>query len=304
MSTQLTILGCGSAKPTRHTTPSSQVLTMRDKQFMIDCGEGAQLTMARVGQRQNRLNNIFISHLHGDHCFGLLGLLSTWAMLGRTRSITIYAYKDLEVLLRPLMNYFLKDLPYEIVFNNINPNRHEVIYEDRTLSVSTLPLKHRVPCCGFLFEEKQREPHIIKEMIDVYQIPLSLIPAIKGGADFLCSDGRLIANRFLTRPAAPPFRYAYCSDTAYDEKLIPLIEGVDCLYHEATYDSSREESARNNMHSTARQAATIARKAGVKKLILGHFSSRIEDHNILLEEALPIFENTIIAEDMMKLTLN
>lgn len=299
MSNQLTIIGCGSAKPTKSLSPSAQVLEMRDKQFMIDCGEGTQITMQRIGVRQNRLNNIFISHLHGDHCFGLIGLLSTWGMLGRTRDVCIHAQPDLEKLLSPLLSYFCPDLPYDVRFNNINTKRSEVIYEDRTMKVSTLPLKHRVPCCGFLFEEKPREPHIIREMIERYNIPLSDVPRIKSGGDYVCIDGRVIPHEELTRPAAAPYRYAYCSDTAYNEKLLELIEGVDLLYHEATYSNEYEKSAKLYLHSTARQAATIAKKAHVKKLMLGHFSARVNDLGVLLGEAKEVFENTVIAEEKM-----
>ena len=297
MNPAVTILGCGSAKPTRTMSPSAQVLEMRDKQFLIDCGEGTQITMQRIGVRQNRLNNIFISHLHGDHCFGLIGLLSTWGMLGRTRDVTIYAQPDLERLLRPLIQYHCTDMGYEVRFHHINPQKSEVIYEDRTMTVKTLPLKHRVPCCGFLFEEKPREPHIIKEMIDTYQIPLVRIPEIKAGADFITTDGRIVKNQYLTTPPTPPKRYAYCSDTAYYEKLIPLIEGIDLLYHEATYNEEWASHAKTYLHSTARQAATIAAKAGVKQLLLGHFSARINDLNSLLEEAKEIFTLTDIAQE-------
>ena len=240
----VTILGCGSAKPTRTNTPSSQVVEMRDKQFLVDAGEGAQIALQQMGLRTNRLDHIFISHLHGDHCFGLLGLLSTWGMLGRTRSITIHAYRDLQRLLTPLLNYFCQGMDYEVRFHDIDPAHKEVIYEDRTLTVSSLPLKHRVPCCGFLFEEKKRQRHIIKEMIDVYSIPLSDIPAIKEGADFVCPDGRVVENRHLTTEPSAPQRYAYCSDTAYNERLIEWIEGVDCLYHEATYTEDKAASAK------------------------------------------------------------
>lgn len=293
----ITILGCGSAKPTRTNTPSSQVVEMCDKQFLVDVGEGAQITMRQMGLRTNRLDHIFISHLHGDHCFGLLGLLSTWGMLGRTRSITIHAFHDLQKLLKPLLDYFCQAMDYEVRFHDINPASHEVIYQDRTLTVSSLPLKHRVPCCGFLFEERQRLRHIKKDMIDLYDIPLARIPEIKEGADFVCSDGRVIENQYLTTEPKEPQRYAYCSDTAYNERLIPWIEGVDCLYHEATYTQEQEASAKQYMHSTARQAAQIAQMANVGKLIIGHISARIKDQALSLREAQQVFANTILAQD-------
>lgn len=297
MNVNLTILGAGSAKPTKTLSPSGQVLQMCDKQFLIDCGEGTQINIIRMGVRISRLDNIFISHLHGDHCFGLLGLLSTWGMLGRTRSITIHAHHDLQRLMQPLLDYFCTDMSYQVRFNNINPNKHEIIYEDRTMLVKSLPLKHRVPCCGFLFEEKQRMPHIRKELIDIYKIPLSEIPKIKEGADFVCDDGKVIPNSQLTIPAAKPFRYAYCSDTAYNEKLIDMLQGVDFLYHEATFIDEYEMQSKETMHSTARQAATIAQKANAGRLILGHFSSRLNDISISLSEAKQVFPATVLAAD-------
>ena len=304
MSNSVVILGAGSAKPTRQLSPSGQVLQMCDKQFLIDCGEGTQISMAQMGLHIARLDNIFISHLHGDHCFGLIGLLSTLGMTGRTRSITIHAHKDLQKLLTPLLEYHCEGMPYEIRFNNINPRKNQVIYEDRTLTVSTLPLKHKVPCCGFLFEEKQRLPHILKDLIEAYHIPLNKIQEIKEGADFLTEDGRLIPNDRLTSPATPPFRYAYCSDTAYYPKLAELIQGVDYLYHEATFTEQFASRCRDTLHSTARQAAEIAKKAHVGKLILGHFSSRINDLNQLKEEAMQIFTDTILAQDKTIIPLN
>ncbi len=297
MNATLTILGCGSAIPTRKNNPSGQILEMRDKQFLIDCGEGIQITMRQTAQRTSRLDHIFISHLHGDHCFGLIGLISTLAMMGRTRNLYIHAQPDLEKLLRPQIDYFCNGMAFEIIFCNFNPRKHEIIYEDRSLTVKTLPLKHRVPCCGFLFEEKQKERHIIKEMIDKFDIPLSAIPAIKEGADFMTEVGVLITNDRLTTDPTPPIRYAYCSDTAYLEKLIPLIEGVDCLYHEATFTKDMADRAKETQHSTARQAATIAQKAGVKKLIIGHFSARVIEQNIFLEEAKAVFPNTYLAKE-------
>ncbi len=304
LSVKLTILGAGSAKPTKTLSPGSQVLQMCDKQFMIDCGEGTQINIARMSLRMPRLDNIFISHLHGDHCFGLLGLLSTLGMLGRTRSITIHAHKDMETMLRPLLEYFCEGMTYEVKFNHINPSRHEMIYEDRTLTVTSLPLKHKVPCCGFLFEEKQRLPHMRKDMIQAYDIPLTEIPKIKEGADFMTADGRLIPNSSLTTPATPPFRYAYCSDTAYHKRLASWLQGVDCLYHEATFTEEFASRCKDTMHSTARQAAMTAKEAGVSKLIIGHFSSRITDRNTSLQEAKEVFENTILAEERKTFVLS
>ena len=259
---KLTILGCGSAKPTKTTSPSGQLVELRDKSFLVDCGEGVLLTMQRLGVHTGRLYNIFISHLHGDHCFGLIGLLTTLGMLKRTQPMHIYAHPDLEKLLQPLLDYHCNDRLYDIIFHPINPRKHEVIYEDRTVSVETIPLKHGVPTCGFLFSETRR---IKKE------------------------DGSF--DHVTTK------RYAYCSDTQYSEKVIHIIEGVKTLYHESTFLQSLAERSKEVMHSTAADAATVAKKAGAEKLILGHYSARIEDHSLFLNEAKPIFDNTVLAEE-------
>ena len=297
MQASLTILGCGSAKPTKSNQPSCQVLTLRDKQFMIDCGEGAQISLQRCRQPINRFSNIFISHLHGDHCFGLIGLISTLGMLGRTKTLYIHAHPDLKKLLAPMLDYFCQGMAYDVVFECFDPYKSAVIYEDRSLTVTSFPLKHRVPCAGFLFEEKQGLRHLLRDVADAYHIPIAQFNNIKQGADFVTDDGRVIENRFLTTDPTPPLRYAYCSDTAYSEKIIPHIEGVDCLYHEATYTDQYKQNARDNMHSTASQAAQIALKAKVKQLIIGHFSARIANLNELLQEAKTVFPHTILAQE-------
>lgn len=297
MNNTVTILGCGSALPTRINYPSSQLLELRDKQFLIDCGEGCQIRMRQYAVKTNRLNHIFISHLHGDHCFGLIGLLSSFGMLDRIADMHIHAHPDLEKILRAQLDYFCEGMPYKVFFEPINPSRHELVYEDRSVEVYSIPLKHRVPCCGYLFAEKERERHIIREMIDAYQVPVREIARIKQGADFVTEDGRVISNERLTTPASPAIRYAYCSDTAYSEKIIPWIEGVDCLYHEATFDSSLLPRAKETMHSTALQAAEIARMARVRQLIIGHFSARYTNQQLLLDEARSVFEATTLAKD-------
>lgn len=297
MNNTVTILGCGSALPTRINYPSSQLLELRDKQFLIDCGEGCQIRMRQYAVKTNRLNHIFISHLHGDHCFGLIGLLSSFGMLDRIADMHIHAHPDLEKILRAQLDYFCEGMPYKVFFEPINPSRHELVYEDRSVEVYSIPLKHRVPCCGYLFAEKERERHIIREMIDAYQVPVREIARIKQGADFVTEDGRVISNERLTTPASPAIRYAYCSDTAYSEKIIPWIEGVDCLYHEATFDSSLLPRAKETMHSTALQAAEIARMASVRQLIIGHFSARYTNQQLLLDEARSVFEATTLAKD-------
>jgi ribonuclease Z len=294
----ITILGCGSAMPTRKNFPSSQLLEIRDKQYLIDCGEGTQIRMGQMGVKTNRLGHIFISHLHGDHCFGLMGLISTFGMLNRTAELHIHAQPDLEKIMQPQLHYFCADLPFKVIFHNINPRKNELIFEDRSIQVFSIPLKHRVPCCGFLFEEKPRDRHIIREMIDFYKIPTWRIPKIKQGEDFETEEGEIIPNSQLTKAGNPPKRFAYCSDTAYSEKIIPIIKDVDCLYHEATFMEDEQIRSRQTEHSTARQAGTIASKANVKKLIIGHYSARYMNQNELLNEAKAVFENSVLGEDM------
>lgn len=299
----LNILGCGSALPTTRHLATSQVVNLRDKLYMIDCGEGTQVQMRKMRIKFSRLNHIFISHLHGDHCFGLPGLLSTLGMLGRNGELVIHGPKDIEAYLQPVLALFCKELPYTVRINPVNPGKSELIWEDRSLKVYSVPLKHRLPTSGFLFEEKQKEAHIIKDMIDFYQVPIKELVRIKQGADFITPEGELIANARLTRPAQPAKRYAYCSDTAYYEKIIPIIEGVDLLYHEATFGEEDKKRAKETFHSTARQAAEIARKANVKQLVIGHYSARYEDTAFLQQEAAEIFPNTILGVEGMQLSV-
>lgn len=264
---------------------------------MIDCGEGTQLQLRYHKLTFARLSHIFISHLHGDHCFGLLGLISTLALLGRTGDLTIHAHKDMEELMRPQLNYFCRDLPFNVNIEIFDPSLNKVIYEDKSITVETIPLLHRIPCAGFLFREKPREAHIRPDMIEFYNVPIKDRPRIKQGADFITEEGKVIPNHMLTKPAAPARSYAYCSDTAYDERIIPYIQGVDLLYHEATFAQSDAARAKKTGHSTALQAATIAQKANVKKLMLGHFSARYRNDEELLAEAKVMFENTILANE-------
>jgi len=299
----INILGCGSALPTTRHQPTSQIINLRDKLYMIDCGEGTQLQMRKMHIKFSRLNHIFISHLHGDHCFGLPGLLSTLGMLGRNGDLVIHGPKETENFLRPLLDMFCKNLPYEVRFNSIDPYKHQLVMEDRSLSVYSIPLKHRIPCCGYLFAEKPKEAHIIREMVDFYKVPVKWMKEIKQGADYITPEGDTVPNSRLTRPADTPKRYAYCSDTAFAPEIIPFIKEVDLLYHEATFCESDIARSKETFHSTARQAAEIARLANVKQLMIGHYSARYTDLNVLYQEALQVFPHTIMAEEGMNISL-
>ena len=299
----INILGCGSALPTTRHLATSQVVDLRDKLYMIDCGEGSQLQMRRMHIKFSRLNHIFISHMHGDHCFGLPGLISTLGLLGRIGELVIHAPKEIECYMRPVLDTFCKGMPYEVRFNHIDTHSHSLIMEDRSLSVYSIPLKHRIPTCGFLFEEKPKEAHIIREMIDFYQIPIHSIKDIKQGKDYVTPEGEVIPNARLTRPATPPKRYAYCSDTAYNPSMIPIIEGVDLLYHEATFAERDKARAKETFHSTARQAAEIAQKANVKRLVIGHYSARNDVLTELYDEAKELFPTTILGNEGMVLSV-
>lgn len=294
---EINILGCGSALPTVKHYPTSQVVALREKMFMVDCGEGAQLQFRRKKLKFSRLNHIFISHLHGDHCFGLPGIISTLALLGRTGELVVHAHPDIEKIFGPILSYCSRDMPFQLRFNSLTPSVSEIIYEDRSMRVRTIPLRHRIPTCGFLFEEKPKSRHLIRDIVEFYKIPLKDRAQIRDGADYTTPEGKVIPNNILTREADKSYRYAYCSDTIYTEKIIPLIEGVDVLYHESTFANDNLLRAKETFHSTAIQAAEIARKANVGRLILGHYSARYLDNTIFLEEAISVFPNTILAQE-------
>ena len=296
---ELHILGCGSALPTTRHFPTSQIVNVRDKLFMIDCGEGAQLQFRKSHLKFSRLNHIFISHLHGDHCFGLLGLISTLNLLGRTAELHIHSPKGLETLLTPMLDFFNRQMTYKILFHEFDTKEPMRIYEDRSLTVTTIPLRHRMPCCGFLFAEKRCPNHIIREMVDFYQVPVYELNRIKNGADYVTPEGKTVSNNLLTRPSAPSRSYAYCSDTIYLPSIVEQIKGVDLLFHEATFANEDAPRAKETFHTTAAQAAEIARKAEVKKLLIGHFSARYEDENVLLQEASAIFPDTQLAKETL-----
>lgn len=291
------ILGCGSALPTLHHNASAQVVEIRGKLFQVDCGEGTQVQLRRSRLRFTKISAVFITHLHGDHCFGLIGMLSTFGLLGRTARLAIYAPAALENMLKQQMQLFCHDFDYEVDFHAVDTSQQQVIYEDRSLTVESIPLEHRMPCCGYLFREKPSMPHIRRDMIDFYQIPTSQINNIKAGADWTTPDGEVVKNERLVEPADPTRSYAYCSDTRYIPTLPSRIKGVSTLYHESTYGEDNLLMAQKYYHSTARQAALVAREAGVGQLLLGHYSSRYEDEQVLLREAREVFENTHLTDE-------
>lgn len=294
---ELTILGCGSALPTTRHFATSQVINIREKLYMIDCGEGCQLLLRRSKLKFSRLNHIFISHLHGDHCFGLIGLISTFGLLGRTAPLHIHAPATFGPQLQSQLDFFCKGLDFEVDFHPIDTTQHALIYEDRSVCVHTLPLRHRIECCGFLFKEKDVLPHIRREMIDFYHIPVCEINNIKNGKDWVTEDGVLVPNSRLTTPAEPPRSFAYCSDTLYLPELREHISNVDLLFHEATFLHEDSARAKETCHTTALQAATLARDSQVRKLCIGHFSARYENEDLLLKEAQSIFPDTILAKE-------
>lgn len=300
---EVTILGCGSALPTTRHFASAQVVNLREKLFMIDCGEGAQMQLRRSRLKFSRLNHIFISHLHGDHCFGLMGLISTFGLLGRTAKLHIYAPAPLDQLLQPQLDYYCAGMDYQVEVHTIDTTRFAPVYEDRSVTVYTLPLRHRIACCGFLFREKPTLPHIIREKIDFYQVPEYAINQIKNGADWTTPDGEVIPNRYFTRPSEPARSYAYCSDTCYLPELQEYLKNVDLLFHEATFGKDLEKRAQETFHTTAEQAATLARDSQAGRLCIGHFSARYEDETPLLHEAQEIFPNTILARENLTLKL-
>lgn len=291
------ILGCGSALPTLQHNASSQIVELREKLFMIDCGEGTQIQLRRSRIHFSKIIAVFISHLHGDHCFGLPGMISTFGMTGRTAPLHIYAPAAFEPILDQTLSFFCQGLEFKVVFHAVDTTQNKVVYEDRSLTVETIPLQHRIDCCGYLFREKPILPHIRRDMIDFYKIPISQINNIKAGADWVTAEGEVIANSRLTTPAESARSYAYCSDTRYIKTLHELVKGVSTLYHESTYSAEDAERARLYWHSTSQDAAKVARDASVGKLLLGHFSARYNNESQLLEEAKEIFPNSYLTRE-------
>lgn len=291
---QINYLGCGSATPTMRHQPTCQVVNFRGKLMMIDCGEGAQLQYRRMKLKFSRLDHVFISHLHGDHFLGLPGLLSTLALHDTGGHVVIHTFEQGADILQKIMAVFCRETSFVIDYDIIKPEQ-AVILDDKSITVETFPLRHRVPTVGFLFKEKPSLRHLVGDMVKYHEIPFSKLQAIKEGADYVTSDGRLIPNSRLTTDPTPPRSYAYCSDTAFDPKIAEYVRGVDTLFHEATYQADSLAKAAPRGHSTAAQAGEIATLAGARQLVLGHYSQAYNDDSGFEAEARTTFDGPVTA---------
>lgn len=300
----ITILGCGSATPSKMRNPSSQIVNVHDKLLMFDCAEGTQIQMRRFFIKSNRINHIFISHLHGDHYLGLMGLLFTYHLFGRQVDLHIHAPKDLKQIIEIQLNVSDSVLSYPLIFHELLPEKLSLELESKTFDVYSFPLKHSIETWGFIVKEKYTGLKINKDFIRNETPSFSEIQKIKMGNDYVNPEGILFRNSEITFAADKLRSYAYCSDTLYDENIIPFIENVSLLYHEATFAHNFVEIAHNKFHSTASEAALMALKSNAHKLLIGHFSARYEVLTPLLDEAKMIFENTVIAEDGLKIEVS
>ena len=301
---EVNILGCGAAVPTNRHMTAAQLINIHDKLFLVDCGEGTQTQIWKYGIRVTNMNHIFISHAHGDHFFGVVPLVSSLSlMLDRTEDLHLWLPESLK---EPLENDFKQycSLPFKLIMHSFDPAKHMVLYEDKEMLVETIPLNHGIPCCGFLFSEKLKLPVLLPEKCLSYGIPPCEFGKIKAGADWILEDGTVVPNSKLTTPSDfVPRRYAYCSDTAYNPQMIEQIQGVDLLYHEATFLAKEEQLAASVGHSTATQAAMIAKDANVGQLAIGHYSIRYPEETELLAEARSVFRNTTATQEGMTIRL-
>lgn len=297
MSIELTILGCHSATPRVNAHPTSQYLEINSRHFLIDCGEGTQRQMRKYKVGFSKINHIFISHLHGDHFFGLIGLISTFGILNREKPLHVFGPKGIQELINLQLKYSKSYVKFEIIFHELTSKKSELIFEDDKVEVKTIPLSHRIYTNGFLFKEKLKPRKLDTEAIKNYdEIEICDYNNLKAGRDFTLSNGEVLKNEILTKNPPKPLSYAYCSDTAYKEDIIEVIANSDLLYHESTFLSDREDLAKKTKHSTAKQAAKIAEASHVKTLILGHYSSRYPDTSLFKKEAKEIFENVELAD--------
>ena len=293
MSFQLTILGTSSALPTSNRYPTAQVLNVLGRFFLIDCGEGTQTQMRKFKIGFSKIDRIFLTHLHGDHIFGLIGLISTFVLLGREKELHIYSHPDLQKFISAQLNFLYPGaIPFWIVYHPLNYKGEELIYEDTKVRIFSFPLFHRIPTCGFRFEEKPALPNLNKQKLEQYKIPISERQRIKEGGDFITQDGQLIPHSELTTFRFKARSFAFCSDTRFDESYIESVRNVDLLYHEATFASDNQQLAQETYHSTGKDAATVALRAQVGKLLIAHFSARYKDNAPIVEEAMKVFPET------------
>lgn len=293
----LTILGCYAATPRTFTNPTSQVLEINNRLFLIDCGEGTQVQLRKNKVKFSAINQIFISHLHGDHFFGLIGLISTFNLLNRNNALTVYGPVGIKEIIKLQLKLSNSWPQYELHFVELSSNLSEVIFEDDKVLVKTIPLKHRVYTNGFLFQEKPKERKLNIDKVLEYEVDKCYYQNIKNGKDITLEDGRIVSNQELTFDPLPPKSYAFCSDTIYNEGIIPIINEVDVLYHESTFLDSEEHLAEKTMHSTAKEAARIALQANVGQLVLGHYSTRYDSIELFKNEAQTVFERVLLADD-------
>ena len=297
MSLKLTILGCHSATPRSFAHPTSQYLEINNKRILIDCGEGTQVQLRKFKIKFSSINLIFISHLHGDHFFGLIGLLNTFGLLNRKNDLHIYGPKGLKEIIELQLKLTNSWMGYQLVFHDLTRTESELIYEDDKIEVHTIPLKHRVYTNGFLFKEKTGERKLnIQAIKENLEIEICDYQNIKNGKDFIKEDGSIIRNGLLTFNPSTPLVYAFCSDTVYKPDIVPILKNIDLLYHEATFLKDKQELAKTTKHSTAEEAAKIAKEANVGQLILGHYSSRYSDLSLFKQEAEEIFNNVSLAQ--------
>jgi ribonuclease Z len=292
---ELTILGCSSATPTSTRNPTAQLLNIAERFFLIDCGEATQIQLRKFKLKFQRINHIFISHLHGDHYLGIIGLLSSMHLMGRTIDMHLYCPGELQEIIEVQFKHSQTFLNYNIVYHPHQYINNDLIFEDERVEVRTVVLNHRIPCCGFVFAEKQIQPSITKDVIEQYDLQIEEIIAIKNGGDYTY-NGEIIPNHQLVKKYRPR-KYAFVSDTSYDERILECIQGVDLLYHEATFLNELLSRAKETFHTTALQAGIIAQKAEAGKLMIGHFSARYKDLQPILEEAQLNFSNTVLAAE-------
>lgn len=294
---KVTILGCYAATPRTLSNPTSQVLELSNRLFLIDCGEGTQVQLRKKKVKFSKINHIFISHLHGDHCFGLIGVITTFAMLGREADLHIYGPKGIKEFILTPLRLSGSFTSYNLCFHELSSSESEIIFEDEKILVRTIPLKHRVYTNGYHFQEKPKERKLNIEKAKHYNIEKCYYQNIKNGKDILLDNGQLIPNAELTFDPEPPKSYAFCSDTIYNEAVIPIIKDVEVLYHESTFLEKDAQYTERTMHCTSKQAAAIAKKANAKNLILGHYSTRYGSIEPFKTEAEEIFPNVFLADD-------